>query len=318
MSMIEEVALSDTSSTFRRAGSNEYAFRVPTPPRIIIPPPAHNLVEALESHRVTKVEAIDDSGPDVSFLASINDGELPTQGAGLDWTYEKRRDAQMVMPYMYLGPHNAAKNRDFLSQERITMLLAVKHAGTPVNAAARVANEMGIVFQTVQVRGSQDLIASFPQITGIINTHLAQVQERVRCRELPLQHGKVLVFCESGNEKSAAAVVAWMMEMFDLDFLRAMQFVQCQRFCVNFDDSLKIVLQTYGDILDARRQVAAAKHGTALVVSPAAGSAHGAFHQVGSKRTIQEEDDDMDMVYAPSDDVLRFQGRDYVPFESVD
>lgn len=100
---IEEVALSDTSSTFRRAGSNEYAFRVPTPPRIIIPPPAHNLVEALESHRVTSVAAIDTNDPDVSFLATINNGELPTQGAGLDWTYEKRRDAQMVMPYIYLG-----------------------------------------------------------------------------------------------------------------------------------------------------------------------------------------------------------------------
>ncbi|KAK8223974.1 protein-tyrosine phosphatase-like protein [Phyllosticta capitalensis] len=316
---IEEVALSDTSSTFRRAGSNEYAFRVPTPPRIIIPPPAHNLVEALESHRVTSVAAIDTNDPDVSFLATINNGELPTQGAGLDWTYEKRRDAQMVMPYIYLGPHNAAKNRDFLSQENITMLLAVKHAGTPVNAAARVANEMGILFHTIDVRGSQDLIASFPRITRAVNTHLAQVQQRVWSGELPLQHGKVLIFCESGNEKSAAAVVAWMMEMLDLDFLRAMQFVQCQRFCVNFDDNLKIVLRTYGDILNARRQVEAAKRVAVFGANGNIGqSSHVPNHQVGSKRTINNEDEDMDMVYAETDDVLRFQGRDYVPFESVD
>ncbi|KAL1628684.1 hypothetical protein SLS56_005676 [Neofusicoccum ribis] len=311
MTTTEEVALSDTSRSFRRASNNEYAFRVPTPPRIIIPPPAVNSQESANGLRVTSVSTIDGRGPDLAFLASINGGELITQNAGLEWTYEKRRDAQMVTPYLYLGPHSAAKNRDFLNKTNITMLLAVKQAGMPVNAAARIANEMGIAFHTVDIRTPQDLISSFPRASDLINDHLSTVNNRAQAGECDLQHGKVLIFCESGNEKSAAVVVAWIMEMLNLDFLRAMQFVQGQRFCVNFDDHLKTVLQSYGDILSARRLVA--------LDGARRPSQHSQPAQSSSKRSLDTTyDEDMELDTIMDADILRFEGRTHVPFESID
>lgn len=99
----EEVALSDTSRSFRRASNNEYAFRVPTPPRIIIPPPAVNSQETPTGLHVTSISTLDGRGPNLNFLARINGGELTTQNAGLEWAYEKRREAQMVTPYIFLG-----------------------------------------------------------------------------------------------------------------------------------------------------------------------------------------------------------------------
>lgn len=191
------------------------------------------------------------------------------------------------------------------------MLLAVKQAGMPVNAAARIANEMGIAFRTVDIRTPQDLIASFPLASDVINDHLADVNARIQGGGCGLQHGKVLVFCESGNEKSAAVVVAWIMEMLNLDFLKAMQFVQGQRFCVNFDDHLKTVLQSYGDILSAKRSVA--------LDCAARPPQHSFSVQSNSKRTLDTTyDEDMDVDTVDDADVLRFEGRTHVPFESID
>lgn len=210
-----------------------------------------------------------------------------------------------------LGPHSAAKNRDFLNKSNITMLLAVKQAGMPVNAAARIANEMGIAFHTVDIRTPQDLIASFPSASDLINAHLAEVNTRIQAGECDLQHGKVLVFCESGNEKSAAVVVAWIMEMLHQDFLRAMQFVQGQRFCVNFDDHLKTVLQSYGDILSARRLVA--------LDAASRTSQYSNIPQSSSKRVLARTyEEDMEVDTVNDDDIARFEGRINIPFESID
>lgn len=71
--------------------NDDYAYRVPTPPRIVVPPPALN----------------EDALPDIHLGAS---SVLPTPGdaytnlittnAVFEWTYERRREAQMVLPYL--------------------------------------------------------------------------------------------------------------------------------------------------------------------------------------------------------------------------
>ena len=67
--------------------------------------------------------------------------------------------------------------------------------------------------------------------------------------------GKVLVYCESGNDRSAALVAAYIMEMYGLDLVRTIQLLQNQRFCVAFDDEMKALLGNYADLLAARRDV---------------------------------------------------------------
>ncbi|MCP6423762.1 hypothetical protein NL463_31080, partial [Klebsiella pneumoniae] len=43
-----------------------------------------------------------------------------------DWTYERRREAQMILPYLYLGPMTAAKDEAWMRKEGITMVLGVR------------------------------------------------------------------------------------------------------------------------------------------------------------------------------------------------
>jgi serine/threonine/tyrosine-interacting protein len=159
----------------------------------------------------------------------------------------------------------------------------------------------------------------------MINTHVA------RHRLHALQHtgrpalGKALVFCESGNEKAAAVVAAYLMEtLADFDHVKAMQVCQAQRFCVNFDDTLKNMLRSYCDILQAQRSVASSNSASAPITGFRNGAApHGSTLRpqcaTKQKRTIEstreDEDVDMDISMDPSD-ALRFMGRDSTPFQN--
>jgi len=157
----------------------------------------------------------------------------------------------------------------------------------------------------VDLAGPQELIHDFPQITALINEHLARIHQSTG------QVGKVLVFCESGNERSAAVIAAYLMETHvDVDFIKAMQLVQAQRFCANFDDGLKRLLQSYWDILCARRQVAALNEAPIGVN----GVSNGAVATPPkAKRGLQRDDDD-EMDGMEGDDGARFGGRTFAPF----
>ncbi|KAK1036052.1 hypothetical protein LTS16_014038 [Friedmanniomyces endolithicus] len=291
-----------------------YSYRVPTPPRIVVPPPA------LNSDALPEISLL--AFRSTNFLDSVDYNNLITQNALLEWTYERRREAQMVLPYLYLGPMTAAKDVPFLrgqaghvpDQGGITMVLGVRQRHSfeskLMNGVLRKAQEMGIECRTVDLASNQDLIHSFPETTALINDHLA------RHFHISGQVGKVLVFCESGNERSAGVVAAYLMEMHtDVDFIKAMQLVQAQRFCANFDDAMKRLLQGYWDILRAKRQVAAVEAASARADTTAA-PAGMPTNANRPKRSLQrDEDEDMEgMEGMTDDDVERFGGRSFAPF----
>ena len=277
------------------------AYRVPTPPRIVVPPPALNS-DALPE---ITLNALKDS----TFINSGNYNNIVTQNALLEWTYERRREAQMVLPYLYLGPMTAAKDEAWLRREGITCVLGVRQRGAfeskLMNGALRKAAEMEIEHYTVDLAGNPDLIHSFPATTGQIYEHVSQ---RLQATGKP---GKVLVFCESGNERSAGVVAAYLMETHeDVDYIKAMQLCQAQRFCVNFDDNMKRLLQSYWDILVAKRAVAAQANGVPTPIS----ASNGTFGTTSKPKRSLERDDDEDMEGVDEDDLERFGGRTFSPF----
>ncbi|KXT08758.1 hypothetical protein AC579_6435 [Pseudocercospora musae] len=292
-----------------------YTYRVPTPPRIVVPPPALN-ADAIPE---ISLSAIRTSSYD--FLSTVNYNNLVQQNAPLEWNYERRREAQNILPFLALGPMTAAKDEGYLRLNDVTMLLAVrqKHSfeSKLMNSALRTAEKLNLACETIDLTGNQDLIRSFQHTTAMINNHLSQVHQQTG------QLGKVLVFCESGNERSAGVVAAYLMETHeDVDYIKAMQLCQAQRFCVNFDDGMKRLLQGYWDILCARRAVAAqttaangmngntAGNTNRGVIVPAASPAR-------SKRTLerdQPEDEGMDLDNEDQDDLERFGGRRFAPF----
>ncbi|KAF2723384.1 tyrosine protein phosphatase 4 [Polychaeton citri CBS 116435] len=279
--------------------ADAYTYRVPTPPRIVVPPPTLNS----DSMPEITLSAIRDA----EFLHSADYSNPVSQNALLEWTYERRRDAQMVLPYLYLGPMVAAKKEDWLRSEGITMVLSVSQKHTfshrIMQEALRPAEALGLERHMICIAGNQELVQSFPSATATIKQHLAANHQATG------NLGKVLVICESGNERSATIVAAYLMETHDdVDYIKAMQLCQAQRFCVNFDDNTKQLLQGYWEIIKARREVAA-QNEIAGVISTASSNGRG-----GKRGLSHDTDTDADNEMGSQDDLERFGGRIFAPF----
>jgi serine/threonine/tyrosine-interacting protein len=227
-----------------------------------------------------------------------------------DWKYEWRRTAQPILTFLHLGPSSAAKDIEYLRREGITMLLVVRDTATArvsLLSGDKMAKELGIESRAVDVAGNPELIAAFPRAIKTINDHLIAVYRHnaargtIRPDFLPVTPGRVMVFCESGNERSAVVVAAYLMFMYKLNLIEAIQYVQSQRFCVAFDDGLKNLLQSYNDLLDAQRSVI---------------SASTMSSKSKAKRGRDEiSEDDMDVDLDRGDDEARFGSRStFAPF----
>lgn len=263
--------------------TDRYDYRLPDPPRIFVPSPS-------------TANQTSENGPE----------ELE-----LKWRYEHRYLAQQVLPSLYLGPFSAAKNKAFLIQEGITMLLAIRHSKPATSAirpvAINAAEEVGIKTMIFDVLDNQSLMRCFPIAIKAIHEHLDQQNAT------PGHTGKVFVSCLSGNEKAAALVVAYIMESLQMSLIPAIQEVQRARFAAVFDDAMKQFLQTYEDILIAGRQVGDAYDMNNRVTTSALRPAENPNIMVrrNSKRTLFEADEDV------MDDVEHDHGkaRAFCPFE---
>lgn len=312
----EEAAMSDLANVHMR-NQHEYTYRLPAPPRIVIPPPTLTTdMPGLALGDGPREEV------DLSFLKELNLEDILQRNTLLEWAYERRRQAQMVLPWLYLGPMMAAKDRTFLEREGITMVLAVRAQPKSLMGVMQAASQVCLEVASIEAPSFYALTSKFSQTTKMINTHVAQVRQHTLQAKGEATLGKVLVFCESGNEKSAAVVAAYLMETLnDLDYIKAMQICQAQRFCVNFDDTLKNILRSYWDIVEARRAIAVSQD----QVLHQNGQSNG-YSQPGSlmfpyssakpKRRLDDmwnEDVVMDEdIEVP--DALRFTDRDVTPF----
>lgn len=338
---INEQAMSDNSH-LGHARVEDYVFRIPTPPRVVIP--------ALNAWNTSKSswhpgDVIHDPDPavNVDFLREtdyVGDLARPAVSGG-SWTYANRRQAQSVLSYLYLGPQNAARDKDYIKQEGITMILAIEHK-TPsgsmlTKGPMKVADELGIAKAKVEVAHNQELISLFPTTTRMINSHLREMHNRKALNpQGGISDGKVLVFCESGNEKSAGVVAAYLMDTYtDTDYIKAAQICNQRRFCCSFDDSMKQLLKTYGELVTAKRDIARLNglsiqnqgqpvtspfFGSPGVLSPQPiqpGSYFAPVLNGGRKREREIEQEDVDMDDGDgtmADDHDRFSGREFVPF----
>ncbi|KAI9760289.1 MAG: hypothetical protein M1835_000197 [Candelina submexicana] len=264
---------------FSHEPSYEYSYRIPSPPRIVVPPPP--VGTAIPTHRSFSPPIhVDFESNDLAnrqFLDTVTFGDSTQLHNILDWKYEWRRKAQKVLPFMYLGPIGSMKDRKYLRQEGITMLLAVRNTSTAhakLLDGSKVAADLGIQYQAIDVAGNPELIAAFPRAINAVNNHLSEVYGTQQTNpvfagngdtEQPASRptaGKVLVYCESGNERSAGVVAAYLMAMYHVSITDAVQIIQGQRFCACFDDSLKYLLQSYQTILEAKRDVARSNRST--------------------------------------------------------
>lgn len=229
--------------------TTDYSYRIPAAPVIDLPLAYVGLQDVLAPPLTTINPASGLTVPVKPHSYSHNRTPLGS------WTYAQRQQAQSILPNLYLGSMASAKNVEMLKSEGITMLLRIGvksvSSATSTTSAERAALDLGIAHQLIAIQNIHALISVFPKVSSAIDSHIDS---------LTTGQAKVLVFCETGNEKSAAAVAAHLMTKYPhLDHVRAMQAVVCQRGCANFDEVMRSMLQSYHDILSAQRAVEQAR-----------------------------------------------------------
>ena len=315
-----------TPSPNPRQAVQTWSYRVPSPPRVYVPPPSVKDEDPPELRLAKRTaQDFDTNGFDnADFLKSMPHNDAPSRDHILEWEYEERRMAQQILPYLYLGPVSAARDREFLVREEISMVMAVRDT---LSAQARLLNpkaprDLGLHSVNIDVSGNQQLIAAFPRAIEEINCHLsARYQANsVHLTTASVQSsqpvpGKVLVFCESGNDRSVAVVVAYIMAMYSATLVDALQVVQSQRFCISVDDSCRYLLKSYEGILAAKRDVVKAVNQTRAqhTIANLVEDQHTSISALnkGSKRNLDETyEDSMDIEEESEAGVMEMGGRD--------
>ncbi|KGO75221.1 Dual specificity phosphatase [Penicillium italicum] len=180
------------------------------------------------------------------------------------WNYDMRRQAQPILPFLSLGPSSCLRDVDYIRSQGFTLLLAIRSRHSALArlvSGEKAAAEAGIMADTVDVLDNQELISAFPRAIRRINDHLAGVDAGPDGMALDgqQQKRKVLVFCESGNERSASVVIAYIMVMLNVQSVEATHMIQQRRFCVSIEDNMKYILSSFESILSAKRDVERAK-----------------------------------------------------------
>ncbi|KAK5636098.1 hypothetical protein RRF57_011810 [Xylaria bambusicola] len=135
--------------------------------------------------------------------------------------------------------------------------------------------------------------------------------------EASFKRGKVLVFCETGNDRSASVVSAYLMAILGLSAAEVCQFITYKRFCVSMDEDLKHTLRSYEDILLAQRTV----HQHELKSESSILASVPKKNKRGIDETVDDDGDDgmTGMHQYQGSDRERFLGRDnFTPFVDID
>ncbi|KAI9368416.1 protein-tyrosine phosphatase-like protein [Aspergillus egyptiacus] len=193
------------------------------------------------------------------FFEHIDPSLFKLPQGEIEWTYSRRREAQRILPFLYLGPWSFLSNRQWLREEGITLLLGVRDhrlAQTRLVSGQRAAAELGIECDSFDISDYRDLIARLPQAIRRINDHVYPSPTAAGPK-------KVLVFCETGNGLSAMVVLSYVMVMLNLDFGQALNFLHSQRFCIDMEDSVRPLLISFEAILAAKRDVESSRRAVA-------------------------------------------------------
>ena len=229
------------------------------------------------------------------FFSRVDLGGFTRRFNPSQWSYDMRRQAQPILPFLSLGPSSCLRDADYIRSQGFTLLLAIRSrhsAHARLVSGEKAAAEVGIMADTVDVLDNQELISAFPRAIRRINDHLAGVDMgpdgMVSNGQQPKR--KVLVFCESGNERSAGVVIAYIMVMLNIETVEATHMVQQRRFCVSIEDPMKYILTAFESILSAKRDVERAKRMTVCGASTLAPPPLPPL--LAKKRSFQDHRDD--------------------------
>ncbi|XP_020284514.1 serine/threonine/tyrosine-interacting protein-like isoform X2 [Pseudomyrmex gracilis] len=147
---------------------------------------------------------------------------------------------QEVIPDVFLGPYSAAScsNLQYLLDHKITHIICVRHI-----------TEANIIRPNFPDRFKYLVLDIADTITENIIQHFRTVKTFI---DEGLQlGGRILVHGNTGISRSAALILAYIMETYDLSYKCAFLLVKQQRFCISPNKGFVMQLMEYVPIYKA-------------------------------------------------------------------
>lgn len=160
-----------------------------------------------------------------------------------DWEYTMRRTMQEIVPNVFLGPYRAAvrKKFDYLKEHGITHIVCIRHPLEANLIRANFPEHFKYLVLDIKDDPEEQIIRYFTTVKEFIDDGLSS-------------QGRVLLHGNGGMSRSAALMVAYLMETYGLPYKDAFSYVQQRRYCINPNEGFIRQLMEYEPIYMARFQ----------------------------------------------------------------
>lgn len=206
------------------------------------------------------------------------------------WKYDSRHKAQAVLPFLHLGPAPIARDATYITQNGISMVIAVRSAQSAIAQPkwldpSRFPSCANLQTATFDVDGPFDVIQRIKPMLKTMTDHLeARTVDRT-ISSLTDVGGKILVFCESGNDRSPVLVVAYLMLVYGIAWHESLNLIHAYRFSVSLSGNMNEMLKTLEGMFRAEADTAAVFNG---IQNQHQAQVGGFDRRRGSKRTIDD------------------------------
>ncbi|KOC67819.1 Serine/threonine/tyrosine-interacting protein [Habropoda laboriosa] len=193
-----------------------------------------------------------------------------------EWTYTMRRQMQEVVPGLYLGPYSAASRSKLqsLSEHGITHIVCVRQDIEANLIKPNFPDKFKYLVLNIADTATENIIQHFQKVKAFIDEGLNS-------------GGQVLVHGNAGISRSAALVVAYVMETYGLSQVNAYAVLQQRRFCINPNEGFMAQLREYEPIYKAQKTL---KNGQQSLMGQ---RTKRTIHQMDTERT-EDKCDTMD------------------------
>ncbi|XP_067011290.1 serine/threonine/tyrosine-interacting protein [Anabrus simplex] len=179
---------------------------------------------------------------DSTVTAAMEFPKLPCLAENEEWTYTMRRTMQEIVPGLFLGPYSAAmkSKKEILLNHGITHIVCVRQSIEAHFIRPNFKDTFRYLELDIADTVTENIIQHFPKVRAFINESLEN-------------GGKTLVHGNAGISRSAALVLAYIMEKYGLSCSYAFSLVQQRRFCINPNEGFMQQLAEFEPIYKAQR-----------------------------------------------------------------
>ena len=177
------------------------------------------------------------------------------------WKYEFRHKAQAILPYLHLGPAAVARDVVYITQNNISMVIAVRSAQSArthpkLLDPSRFSSCANLQTATFDVDSPFHVIQGIQPMIKTMTDHLDAHTTIRPLTSLEDVGGRILVICESGNDRSPVLVAAYLMLLYGIAWHESLNLIHAYRFSVSLSGNMNHMLKTLDGMFRAEADTA--------------------------------------------------------------